>query len=200
MSKTMNTVNERAGSYLRAADTSVIPESFLAALTANESLGDPEAKRFEPAVLGRLVSVILGQRRSYNGVTAGMLLAEYEEADATHSGESPEEFATRQIQRLQDAATSWGFTQIMGYHMLRWDEEISQLTAPTRHYEFTLRLLGECPEDSLRKHGVKVNLSKDFEMMGRWWNTGAPVGKKTYHESYLPNILKRMEEWESMNA
>lgn len=193
MSRTMNTVNEEAGRYLRAADTGEVPESFLAALTANESLGDPKAKRLEPAVLSRLVSVILGQRGSYNGVTAGMLWLPPDPAT-----KSQEKYALDQIQHLQDAATSWGFTQIMGYHMLRWDEEIAQLSDPSKHYEFTLRLLRECPEDSLQKHGVKVNLSKDFEMMGRWWNTGAPVGKKTYHESYIPNILRRVTQWNQM--
>lgn len=180
MSRTMSIVNEKAGEYLRTADRGVIPESFLAALTANESLGDAGAKRFEPGVLSRLVSVILGQRRSYNGVTAGMLWLPPDPAT-----KSQEKYALDQIQHLQDAATSWGFTQIMGYHMLRWDREIALLVDPSRHYEFTLKLLSECTE---------VDLSKDFEKMGRWWNTGKVDGK-TYHESYIPNILRRMTQW-----
>ena len=194
MSRTMNIVNEKAGGYLRAADTSVVPESFLAALTANESLGDPAAKRFEPAVLGRLVSVILGQRRGYNGVTAGMLQLPPDPAT-----KSQEKYALDQIQHLQDASTSWGFTQIMGYHMLRWDREIALLVDPSRHYEFTLRLLSECPEKCKARYGIDVDLTKDFAKMGRWWNTGNPSGK-TYHESYIPNIVNRVSQWTSIQS
>jgi len=191
-SKTMMLVNDQAGEFLRAADRSEVPESFLAALTANESLGDPKAKRHEPGVEAKLVRVCLGQRKSYNGVTAGMLWVE------PRQGESREKFAFHQLEHLQDAATSWGFTQIMGYHMLRWEREIAELTDPERHYNFTLRLLRECPNDALQKHGTpKIDLSKNFEKMARWWNTGNPHGE-TYHKDYVPNILRRMTQWAQM--
>ena len=189
-SKAMQLVEKGAGSFLRTVDKSEVPESFLAALTANESLGEADAKRHEPGVEAKLVEVCLGQRKSYNGVTAGMLLLKYEEADATHPGESPEQFVRRQLEHLQDAATSWGFTQIMGYHVLRWGREIAELTDPRLHYSFTLRLLRECTE---------VDLSKDFEKMARWWNTGKIDGK-TFHAGYVPNILRRMTQWAQMGA
>ena len=187
-SRTMQRVNERAGKYLRAANTSVVPQSFLAALTANESLGDPGAKRYERAVLEKLVSVCLGQRPHYHGVTAGMLLLKADLAE-THA-----KFAFRQLAHLQDAATSWGFTQIMGYHAIRMGSSISELANPERHYALTVKLLNECPENCKRKYGVDVDLTKDFEKMARWWNSGNPRGK-TYHESYVPNILRRMTQW-----
>ena len=175
----MQRVKDRAGKYLAAANTGIIPQSFLAALTANESLGDTEAKRFEPAVLHRLVALALGQRNHYKEVTAGMLWLKVDVAE-TH-----QKYAMRQLFHLQKAATSWGFTQIMGYHALRMGASISDLTDPEKHYQLAVDMLSECPAD----------LSKDFEKMARWWNTGATVGKKTYHESYVPNILRRMTQW-----
>ena len=191
----MNLVNEKAGEYLRATKTGSIPQSFIAALTANESDKnvDPNSTRHEPAVLAKLVAVCLGQRKSYNGVTAGMLWL-------SHDGkESPEKLSFRQLEHLQNAATSWGFTQIMGYHALRMGGSISELANPSRHYALTVKLLNECPANCKLKFGVDVDLSKDFEKMARWWNTGKPDGK-TYHENYVPNILRRMTQWEQMDS
>ena len=195
MAKTMQAVKDLAGEFLQTAKHDKIPQSFLAALTGNESYppGNIDSRRHEPAVLAKLVAVLLGQSKSYKGVTAGMLLLDVNTTD-TSTG-----YAIRMVRRLQDAATSWGFTQIMGYHMLRWGKEICDLTDPAKHYGFTLRMLSECPEDCKVKFGVEVDLSKDFEKMARWWNTGKPDGK-TYHESYVPNIKRRMTEWAQMVA
>ena len=186
-SKTMQLVEERAGNIIRASARDLktylpVPESFLAALTGNESVGVKDAGRHERGVLERLRLVLLGQRNSYNGVMAGMLML------PGGDGEGHHEYYKAQEAHLYQAATSWGFTQIMGYHVLRWGGNMADLVDPEKHYGFTLRLLKEITEQ------WGLDPSKDFEKMGRCWNTGKPDGA-TYHESYIPNLLRRMTEW-----
>src|SRR3989304_482770 len=45
--------------------TSSVPPAFLAALIANESAGNPEAQRFEPAVFTRISEGLPGKRSPY---------------------------------------------------------------------------------------------------------------------------------------
>jgi hypothetical protein len=53
-----------------------VPAEFLAALTANESGGDPQANRFEPGVYQHLKSVAEGLTASYGSIGKSLLYKE----------------------------------------------------------------------------------------------------------------------------
>src|SRR5271169_2016242 len=55
-----------------------VPAEFLAALTANESGGDPQATRFEPGVYQHLKSVAQGRVASYGAISKSLLSKEIE--------------------------------------------------------------------------------------------------------------------------
>lgn len=163
-----------------------VPPAFIAALTANESAGDPKATRFESHVFGRLSEVVLGERPSYSGViTAGMLLT------LSRENESHAAYLKRHLFTLRGAATSWGLTQIMGWHMVRWGEPITDLLDPTRHYGYAMHLLGEFIGR------FQFDPARDFEGMARAWNSGSPTGK-THDPDYVPNLLRRMQVWNAL--
>src|SRR5690242_6042599 len=68
--------------------TSVTPE-FLAALTANESGGDPQARRFEPGVYRHLKDVAAGRLAGYGGVTKSLLDKEIAKIKAAAGTDRP---------------------------------------------------------------------------------------------------------------
>ena len=183
--KLMRQVKEKAGPYIKSVLT--IDHAFLAALVANESAGDKDASRKEPHVLMRLTETALGERESYNGVTGGMIWP------IPETTTSPTSHALTVVKRLSEGATSWGFTQIMGYHMLRWDMDILDLLDRLIHFSFTARLMKEFVDR------FKLDPGKDFEQMARCWNTGRPDGR-THDDNYVPNILRRMEIWNKIHA
>jgi len=51
-----------------------VPESFFAALTANESGGKPDAKRFEPKVFANIAAVLVGEQAKYGSLDAAAIL------------------------------------------------------------------------------------------------------------------------------
>src|SRR5579885_1688903 len=71
----MKRIHERYGPLLDsvAQSSSARPE-FLAALIANESGGDPDSTRFEPALFAALGEVLLGQKAAYGSIGAQDLL------------------------------------------------------------------------------------------------------------------------------
>ena len=110
--------------------SSVAPE-FLGALAANETGGNASAARFEPAVYRHLTAVVSGKSSAYGAIKADRLLASlgrvvHPKAVSFHAEYLTPFFAARHAsslssledERLRELATSWGFTQIMGYHVL----------------------------------------------------------------------------------
>src|SRR6185437_4214937 len=87
-------------------------EAFIAALVANESSGDPAAKRFEPEVFCDLAAVLAGRKAHYDSIGAQDLTGILTRAGLNGN---PLQSVTN---KLMDLATSWGPTQIMGYHTL----------------------------------------------------------------------------------
>jgi hypothetical protein len=194
-----------------------MPE-FLAALTANESGGDPRAKRFEPGVYRRLKEVAAGHLAGYGGITKSLLDSEIAKAQSSASqaptagSERPPEdqaetpggdgaerpkatpstssqgpsiagFADDFIRRL---ATSWGLTQIMGYHLIGRGEPIDRLLDPAFHYRVAVELL----ESFAARHHLDPR--RDFEALFRCWNTGRPDGQTT-DPAYAAKGLRRIE-------
>lgn len=187
------------GLILEACAYSSIPPEFLGALTANESGGDPKATRFEPAVYGYLKSVAEGKSPVYNWIRAKDLDAEIQEmlhpkAGGFHArylvppfpANHREAIAGLEEEALRELATSWGFTQIMGYHLVGRAGTVRDLLDPQFHYRFAIHLLAEFAQD------FALDPAREFREMFRCWNTGSPYGR-TYDPQYVEKGLERME-------
>ncbi len=175
-----------------------VPSDFMGALTANESAGGVGAARFEPTVYDRLKSVAVGECVSYGNIGALELNQEIQEMLQPKADDFHAEFLTPgflQTHRpviasmhddlLRDLATSWGFTQIMGYHLIGRRGTVRDLLDPIYHYRLAFELLGEFARQ------YRLDPTKQFEEMFRCWNSGQPHGK-TYDPSYVENGLRRM--------
>jgi hypothetical protein len=208
----MTRVFERCHPYLvPACARSSVPAEFLGALTANESGGSLDAARFEPAVYRHLQAVATGESPAYGHLRAQDLRANPEDDSAPAAERDVEdrlhpkaadyhgryltvpfsanhapEFAAVPDDRLREYATSWGFTQIMGYHVVGRGGDVRALVNPDEHYRFALELLTEFAAD------YKLDLAAEFEEMFRCWNTGQPYGK-TFDPAYVSKGLGRMQ-------
>jgi hypothetical protein len=183
---------------------SSLPLAFLAALVANESGGYGNAKRFEPAVYRHLKSLAAGQRSTYSGHDRVSLQSEIAEmlhpkSAAYHApflnalGESQaSDLAARQDEALRELATSWGYTQIMGYHLVGRPGTVLDLLEPRFHFRFALELLADFAER------YQLDVRREFAEMFRCWNTGAPYGI-TFDPAYVDKGLKRMEIYRGLS-
>lgn len=169
----MANVQAKAGRYLASLEpTTKVPVAFFAALTANESGGNPNASRFEPGIYNHLVAVSSGAKPNYGSITTARL-AGMDEAT------------------LRDLSTSWCFTQVMGYHCLEWGQALDYIKNPESHFKAANRLL----MGFVRQFGLDPTSS--FEAMSRCWNTGRPGGE-TFDPNYVANILHRMIIWNAL--
>lgn len=152
-----------------ACANSIVPEDFLAGFTGVEAGVDrhsgqinPAASRFEKGVYHKLLSVRDGLRSSWSKIT------------------------TRDLTGLSDAAirnlaTSWGLTQIMGWHLIHnLKGTIQDLRDLDKHLYFTVELLVVTAEPHI--------LSKRFDNVLRIWNAGSANGK-TFDDDYVDNAL-----------
>jgi len=182
-----------------ACRSSSVPAEFLGALTANESGGNPAAVRFEPSVYRHLKAVAAGGRPFYGGIGAEALSKELAEVLHPKTGEFHARFLNslfvtgqaselfRQADEvLRELASSWGFVQIMGFHVIGRRGSVRDLVEPRFHYRFANQLLAEFAET------YQLDLARDFEEMFRCWNTGRPDGR-TADPAYVQNGLRRME-------
>lgn len=103
-------------------------------------------------------------------------------ADLAATPSTPD-FADDFIRRL---STSWGLTQIMGYHLLGRADPIERLLEPAFHYRMAVELLEEF---ALRHH---LDPARDFEALFRCWNTGRPDGQ-TADPRYAENGRRRLD-------
>jgi hypothetical protein len=182
-----------------ACGGSSVPEEFLGALVANESGGVADATRFEPAVYRHLLAVAEGQSPSYGSINVTNLNREVGQLlpandAALHARYMTRGFAdvhSRDIQKatddaLRQLATSWGYTQIMGYHMVGRPGGVRQLLQPRFHFRTAIWLLSEFAVD------FQLDPANDFTEMFCCWNTGHPHGR-TYDPGYVDKGLARME-------
>ena len=189
-----------------AANASSVPARFLGALTANESAGAPDAARFEPAVYRHLLAVAAGEAPAYAGIQTAEIERQIEDrlhpkapefharylTGAFAAGQG-EPIAALRDEVLRELATSWGFTQIMGYHVLGRGRSVRDLVDPGRHYGLAVELLAEFARD------YHLDLGREFEPMFRCWNTGQPHGK-TYDPAYVENGMRRMDLYAEVAA
>ena len=196
----MRKVFARCDGFIQEAcsSSSVCPE-FLGALTANESGGDRAAVRFEPSVYGHLKALAAGERPRYGGICAQALCEELTEVLHPKTGEFHEKFLNSLFmagqaselfrladEALRELASSWGFTQIMGFHLIGRQGTVRDLVEPRFHYHFANQLLAEFAES------YRLDLAREFEELFRCWNTGQPDGR-TADPAYARNGLRRME-------
>lgn len=175
-----------------ACEASSIPPAFLAALIAGESGGKNDAKRFEPAVLHALWEVLLGRKAAYGSIGRADLVA-FVSGLSDIPAVTPTALPADTYQRLDSLATSWGLTQIMGYHVLErtMDRSVDVLRNPNQGLLVANKLL------TIFAVHFQLDVTKDFEQLLRCWNTGQPDGK-TFDPAYVNNALTRMAVWSSL--
>ncbi len=201
----LETVRERCHVVMgEACQYSSIPVAFLAALVANESGGNPQAMRFEPAVYRHLKQLAEGHSPRYGGISILGLERELADmlrpkADAFHAAHLSESFATTNSaeiaamrdEALRELATSWGYTQIMGYHMVGRAGTVRDLLEPRFHFRMALELLSQFIER------YQLDPRREFTEMFRCWNTGRPYGETT-DPRYAEKGLRRMETYRAI--
>lgn len=187
----MQGIKTRWGALLLAVcASSSCPPALLAALIANESGGDPESKRFEPAVLGSLWNVLMARKPAYGAIGRQDLLT-YLSAGHVLSPPLTGDVGIYAMQSLDALATSWGLTQIMGYHAFDLSLAIAMLQTAEGNLRGALKLLTQ--------FATRFSLEYDADAADifRCWNTGVPDGK-TYDPQYVPNGLQRVKLYEEL--
>lgn len=103
----------------------------------------------------------------------------------SYSGVKREQIADATEQALRALATSYGLSQIMGWHMINnLKGKISDLRDPSKNLVYTIQLMRIVAGTYLK--------AKNYEACLRIWNTGRPQGK-TYDPNYVHNALLVME-------
>jgi hypothetical protein len=195
----MQSIKDKFGAVIDDAckDSSVPPE-FLAALIANETGGNPNAKRFERGVLASLWEILQGRTAAFGSIGRTDVLKFI--APAPGDLQPPSDIwsfisgsITGAMQRLDSLATSWGLTQIMGYEGIPFGCETSVFTDPLSSLHYTLRMLAEF------ENRFQLDPTKDFDEMFRCWNSGRPHAA-TSDPQYSPNGLARMQIYKGLSA
>ncbi len=187
-----------------AVATTELTTAFLAALTANESGGFPDASCFELAIYERLKGVATGQCAAYGSINLEGIISAFDEnfedrdrkfrawLSVMRPGPEVVRIITKsEDQDLRDLATSWGLTQIMGYHLIGSKIEIQTLREPGVHYRYAVNLL----TDFARRFGLSLN--DGWDSLFRCWNTGWPRGE-TADPEYVSKGLRRMSLYDQI--
>jgi hypothetical protein len=187
-----------------ACRLSSVPPAFLAAMVANESGGNPGAKRFEKAVLASLWEVLLARSTNFGSlkrddvlrflVPAPVILAAGSSGTfvASTAGGTPQ--LPDSMLRLDSLATSFGLTQIMGYEAIAFHlDGVARLADPAGELPITIKMLTQFAER------FALNLATDFSELFDCWNTGRPHAT-TFDPNYIPNGLARMAIYEQMET
>jgi len=176
-----------------AARTTIVSEAFLAALVAGESNGDPAAKRFEPAVFEHLLEVCMGKRAAFSVPGINRLLGAVDLLG--YIGTHPAAFVDG-LRTAADLATSFGLTQIMGWHLveLYQEDKLEKMKDdPALQLEMTVQLL------VIFANKYDLDLAKETEAIFTCWNTGEPDGH-TYDPNYVANGQRRIQIYQQIMA
>jgi Transglycosylase SLT domain len=192
----MDSIRARWQAAIKAAvDGTAIPEEFLAALVANESGGNPDAKRFEPGVLVHLWNTAIGRQSNY-GKVLRVDLVNYVAGLTATPVTTPSTLPANVFQRLDELAHSWGLTQIMGYHILEWlsiagwYRTVDDLRVPESNLRSAALLL------TTFANAFSLDLGKDFSGLLHCWNAGSPTAA-TFDPAYVTNAMNRMDLYRS---
>ena len=186
----MAKVKASCGPWIDAAVAgTVYPASLLAALTANESGGDPGKSRFEPRVCGQLASVIVGHQANFGSIGAQDL-----KAWCDPPAPSQRRAFDQSLLALVNLATSWGPTQIMGYQALAGGYDLGELPNLNLHYPHAVAML-----EDFRKRWKLSPPANDPDVASYFhcWNGGSPEAQTT-DSLYIPNGLSRKALYEAI--
>jgi len=189
----MRTIRDRFRAQMRAASAGTpIPESFFAALTANESGGDVNASRYEAYELAQFALVLCGKRDSYQGITASQLTSRLAGVLSISSG----------VRQLVDLCTSWGPTQIMGWHAIRLGVQLSAIQKIESHYSYTSYELLQFTKQFYPELMVQAAMHEDQREgicigLFHCWNSGKPSNPTT-DPLYASRGLARMKAYEAL--
>jgi hypothetical protein len=189
----MQFVKEKWGALIQSTVSGgPLPASFLAAMVANESGGNENAKRFEPHVLSSLWQVLLGRTAAYGSI-GGQDLVKFVTDTAGVPAVAPRLLPADAFQRFDSLATSWGLTQIMGYEAIAFQlvATVDALKKPETELPITVRMLKQFAQRNA------LDLAKDFSELFDCWNTGRPHAQ-TADPEYIPNGLGRMKLYEAL--
>jgi hypothetical protein len=154
------------------------PPALLAALTANESGGDPNVQRLEPKVLADLSLTLVGKKANYGSIGADDL------REWMHPAYNPQLW----VSGLLSLATSYGPTQIMGYQAVATHYPISELPTLDKHYPHAVTML----EDFRKRFDLAVDGQEShWIFFFHCWNAGAPKAP-TFDPQYSARGLDRM--------
>jgi len=167
-----------------ACKTSSAQPAFLAALVANESAGNQDAKRFEPGVLAQLFAVLLNRKAFYGSIARDNIIAFGQQVSSTLN--------MQMIVALDQLSTSWGLVQIMGYEAISYHTNgVAALTQPVSEMVVATRMLADFAARNT------LDLTRDFSQLFDCWNTGRPHAP-TADPQYIPNGLRRMELYKAL--
>lgn len=167
-----------------AAAVCTVPAPFFAALVANESGGDTNAKRFEPGVLSTLWQVLLGRKEAYGSIKTSDLVL-YVHSLAAVPVNPPASLPADAFNRLDALATSWGIMQILGYNAFPQRMTIEELKTPQGNLKCGTHML------TAFAYNNHLDVTTDFESMFRCWNGGHPTAQ-TFDPQYVPKGIARM--------
>jgi Transglycosylase SLT domain len=190
----MQSIKTKYGAAIaQVCAASSVPPAFLAALIANESGGNTDAKRFEPGVLVALWQVLLGRKATYGAIGRADLVR-FVSGLPVEPVQVPTALRADTYQLLDSLAHSWGLTQIMGYHCL---EQGCPVAAPPALQN---------PETSLRATvwmlvhfaaEFHLDVASDFSDLLHCWNAGSP-GAATFDPHYVSNAMMRMDAYKAL--
>ena len=190
----MISIREKWGvEIMTACESSSVPPSFLAALIANESGGDPNAKRFERNVLISLWNLLQGRSPAYGSIRRDDVFDYIAAPDSKLTEISSAGFRvliSNALQQLDSLATSWGLTQVMGYEALPFASR-EFWKDPEGSLRISLRMLGDFAEH------FGLDLKNDSAQLFDCWNTGRPH-RPTADPKYIPNGLMRMAIYQEL--
>lgn len=203
----MQAIRAKYGAFIdEAVKGTPFPAALVAALVANESGLNEQAARFEHKVLGDLAQVIIGHKAAYGSIGAQDLtdwIAGVNMSPGNGSRLSPQAAV---VLAMVNLATSWGPTQIMGYHAVAGQFSLSELTNLKTHFSRTAALLDEfrkrfdLPGEPVAGRTVALASSAaDYSRYFHCWNAGSP-GAATFDPDYTGKGLQRMQLYESLAA
>ena len=177
-------IRSKWGAAIAAAcAASAVPESFLAALVANESGGDPSKTRFEPGNFAEMCEVMAGKRAHFESLGSQDLFPPV--AWTLSAG----------LARMVSFATSYGLTQIMGFQVLPFHRSLAILTDTAEHLKFAVELLEQFAarwDLKLDEGADRVLPGSDLNKLFACWNCGQPFPEKTFDPHYCANGILRM--------